>query len=106
MEAPLETDPADAAQRMRDGAILLDVREPDETTLCSVPGSRLIPLREVPAPLDTLPRDTDLLVLCHSGGRSWRVTHFLRSQGFRRAINVAGGIDAWAQVVDPSLPCY
>jgi rhodanese-related sulfurtransferase len=61
---------------------------------------------EIPARLGDLPRDQPLLVLCHHGARSLHVTRFLRAQGFALACNVAGGIDAWAREVDPTLARY
>ncbi len=106
MEPPLEIDVATAAQQLRAGALLLDVREPYEVAHVAVAGSRHVPMRQIPAALDDLPRDQPILVLCHHGGRSLRVTQFLRANGFAGAVNVAGGIDAWAQQVDPTLPRY
>jgi adenylyltransferase/sulfurtransferase len=104
---PLEIEPAAArdllaAQR----AELIDVREPFEHAICQVPGSRLLPMRTVQEKLDTLPRGRRLLVLCHHGGRSLRVTQFLRAQGFAEVSNVRGGIDAWAREVEPTLVRY
>lgn len=106
MEAPLEIDVATAAPLVRAGGLLLDVREPLEIATCQVAGSRHIPMRQIPENLDTLPRDQPIYVLCHHGGRSMRVTQFLRANGFDQAINVAGGIDAWAEQIDPSLARY
>ncbi|MFT3831533.1 MAG: molybdopterin-synthase adenylyltransferase MoeB [Opitutaceae bacterium] len=104
---PLEIDVATAGELLAGGeAELLDVREPHEHAICRIAGSRLLPMRSVPASLDTLPHDRRLLVLCHHGGRSARVTEFLRANGFARASNVRGGIDAWAAKLDPSLPRY
>lgn len=106
METPLEVDVTTAAQLLREGALLLDVREPDEIALCQVPGCRAIPMRQIPENIPALPRDRPVLVLCHHGGRSRRVTQFLRANGFANATNVAGGIDAWAAEVDPTLARY
>ena len=106
MEPPLEVDVTTAAQLLREGALLLDVREPSEVAICAVAGSRPIPMRQVPESLADLPRDQPLLVLCHVGQRSLRVTRFLRANGFPRAVNVAGGITAWADQIDPSLARY
>jgi rhodanese-related sulfurtransferase len=106
MDAPLEIDVIAAAQQLRAGTMLLDVREPAEFATCAVAGSRHIPMRQIPENLPTLPRDQPILVLCHHGGRSLRVTQFLRAQGFAGATNVAGGIDAWAEQVDPGLARY
>lgn len=106
MDLPFEIDVATAAAKLRAGALLLDVREPAEVAQVALPGARHIPMREIPAAVAALPRDTEILVLCHHGGRSARVTQFLRAQGVEQAINVAGGIDAWAVQLDPSLPRY
>lgn len=104
---PSEVDVATARDLLaRGGAELLDVREPHEHAICQLAGSRLLPMRKVPASLETLPRDRRLLVLCHHGGRSARVAEFLRANGFARAINVRGGIDAWAAELDPELQRY
>ena len=105
METPLEIDVTAAAQRMREGALLLDVREPFEVAICQVPGSRHIPMRQIPENLTALPRDQPILVLCHGGMRSMRVTQSLRANGFDQVTNVAGGINAWADI-DPTLARY
>ncbi|MDI1248873.1 MAG: rhodanese-like domain-containing protein [Lacunisphaera sp.] len=106
MDFPLETDVTTAARLLQDGALLLDVREPDEVATCAVAGSRPIPMRQIPENTAGLPLDRQILVLCHHGGRSQRVTQFLRANGFANATNVAGGIDAWAAEIDPSLARY
>ncbi len=86
--------------------MLLDVREPFEVATCAIAGSRHIPMRQIPESLSDLPRDRLILVQCHHGGRSLRVTQFLRANGFAQVSNVAGGIDAWAEQIDPSLARY
>jgi len=108
MEVPLEIDITAASQLAKDpaAALLLDVREPHEIALCQVKGSLHIPMRQIPARLGELPTDRHILVLCHHGGRSMRVTQFLRANDYQRVSNVAGGIDAWAETVDPALPRY
>lgn len=106
METPLEVDVIAAAAHLRAGALLLDVREPPEVAVCAIAGSRRIPMQEIPGQLDSLPRDRLILVHCHHGGRSLHVTRFLRAQGFARVSNVAGGIDAWAEQIDPGLARY
>jgi rhodanese-related sulfurtransferase len=106
MAAPLEVDVTTAAQLLQEGALLLDVREPDELATVAVAGAKHIPMREIPARIAELPAERQILVLCHHGGRSGRVTQFLRASGLARVTNVAGGIDAWAQRVDPSLRRY
>jgi rhodanese-related sulfurtransferase len=106
MDAPLETDVADAARQVQAGALLLDVREPFEVQICAVTSSRHIPMRQIPESLSELPRDQPILVLCHHGGRSLRVTQFMRANGFANVTNIAGGIDAWAKQIDPALARY
>jgi rhodanese-related sulfurtransferase len=86
--------------------VLLDVREPDEIATASVDGATLIPMGEIPARAGELPTDVPIFVLCHSGGRSARVTGYLNANGFPNAVNVAGGIDAWSMQIDPSVPRY
>jgi molybdopterin/thiamine biosynthesis adenylyltransferase/rhodanese-related sulfurtransferase len=88
------------------GVLLIDVREPHETEIVRIKGAELIPMRQIPERLHDLPRDEHLLIMCHHGGRSMRVTEFLRSRGLTAVTNVAGGIDAWAEQIDPSLARY
>ena len=87
-------------------ALIIDVREPFELEICRVPGARHIPRRRIPVEAEALPRDRQLLILCHAGGRSRRVTEYLRSRGFAAATNIAGGIDAWAAGIDPAMARY
>lgn len=89
-----------------DRTAIIDVREPFELDICRLPGAEHIPMRQIPEHLDTLPRDKHLLILCHSGMRSLRVTEFLRARGFEAVSNITGGIEAWAAEIDPSLPRY
>ena len=105
-ETPLEIDVATAAQMQSAGALVLDVREDSEFAICRIAGSRHVPMRQIPASLPDLPRDQPILVLCHVGARSLRVTQFLRASGFAQASNIAGGIEAWAVQVDPTLARY
>jgi len=106
METPMEIDVMTAAAQFRAGALLLDVREPHEVATCAIAGSRHIPMQQIPAHLGDLPRDRLILVHCHHGGRSLRVTQFLRANGFTQVSNVAGGIDTWAELIDPTLARY
>lgn len=106
---PLEV-PVTEAKRLRDAApdktIVVDVREPYELDICRVGDAEHIPMRQIPEKLDVLPRDKHLLILCHSGGRSRRVTEFLRARGFNAVTNIAGGIDAWAREIEPAMRRY
>ena len=86
--------------------LLLDVREPQEWRICNLPGSQLVPMRTLPARLQDLPQDRDIVVYCHSGARSARAAGYLRERGFARVYNLRGGIDAWADQVEPEMPRY
>ncbi len=85
---------------------LLDVREPFEWEIAQIEGAKLIPLGLLPARLAELDRNQETYVLCHSGVRSAHATEFLRSAGFEKVANVAGGIDAWSEEIDPDVPRY
>lgn len=85
---------------------LLDVREPHEFALGALPNGVLIPLGEVPARLQEIPRDRDIVCYCRSGGRSARAIDFLKQHGVARIRNLAGGILAWSDQIDPRLPKY
>ncbi len=89
-----------------DAHTVLDIREPDEVAICAIESSLSIPMQQVPQQLDTLPREHPLIVICHHGARSAMVTEFLRNSGFGNAWNLAGGIDAWAGLVEPDMPRY
>ena len=88
-------------------AVLLDVREPWEHELCHLPGDVLVPLGELDERLDEVPR-TDALVVCycHHGVRSLHAAAYLQGQGWPQVASLAGGIDAWSRLVDPSLRRY
>jgi rhodanese-related sulfurtransferase len=86
--------------------LLLDVREPDELAIASIPWAIAIPMGDVPVRLEELPNDKPIAVLCHGGTRSGRVTKFLNENGYPDAVNVAGGIRAWSTDVDPTVPSY
>jgi rhodanese-related sulfurtransferase len=76
---------------------LLDVREPEELADGAIAGSVSVPLREVRHRLAELPRDRDIVVICHLGVRSAYVTEQLNALGYDRAVNLAGGMDAWVR---------
>ncbi|MBI4577135.1 MAG: sulfurtransferase [Planctomycetes bacterium] len=85
--------------------LILDVRWEEEVAICRLPGSVHIPMDEVPHRLGELTAGAEIVVHCHTGMRSAEVTQYLRERGFR-ARNLAGGIDLWGEVVDPSMPRY
>ena len=88
--------------------LLLDCREPQEHALVRIDGAKLIPMQEIASRLAELEphRKGRIVVHCHHGGRSQKVTTWLRSQGFTQVQNMSGGIDAWSLLVDTSLPRY
>ena len=89
-----------------DPLTILDVREQQELLICKFENSLDIPMQSVPGNIDKL-RDADLLiVVCHSGMRSWQVTQWLRQQGIDKATNLSGGIDSWAREIDTSMATY
>lgn len=100
--------PAELKQRLDAGEApcVLDVREPWELAICRLPGARHIPLYEIPARLNELDATSSIIVVCKGGGRSRRAAKFLSARGFARVATLAGGIDAWARDVDPSLLSY
>ena len=87
--------------------LLLDVRDEWEHATAHIPGAKLIPMSEIPGRAhQELDEEQHIAVLCHHGARSLSVTHWLRQQGFEQAQSVSGGIDAWSQQIDPSVPRY
>jgi adenylyltransferase/sulfurtransferase len=107
---PLETDPQSVKRRLDAGEdlLLLDCREADEHATVRIAQATLLPMSELAARLGELEphRRRPIVVHCHHGGRSLRVTKWLRQQGFANVQNMAGGIDRWAIEIDPTLPRY
>jgi adenylyltransferase/sulfurtransferase len=90
-----------------DRPFLLDVREPFETEIASIPGtSKLIPLGELPNRLDELDPQEEMVVYCRSGNRSGQAVQILRRAGFSNVRNLEGGVIGWSEEVDPSMPTY
>ncbi len=88
------------------GVFILDVRQPHEYEICRIPGSKLIPLNELPTRIHELDRSQEIVVHCKMGGRSAKAVKFLREAGFEKVKNLKGGILAWSDEVDPSVPKY
>lgn len=108
-DAPLEISVAETKRLLDtqpDRVLLIDVREPHELEICRIPGAQSIPMRQIPENVGALPKDKRLLIHCHHGGRSLRVTQYLRANGYESVSNVAGGIEAWSLEIDPSVPRY
>ncbi len=94
------------ADQSRPRPFLLDVREPWEFETARIEGSTLIPMNTIPARLQELDEDAEIVCICHHGARSMSVAAFLERQGFGKVINLTGGIHAWALQVDGSMPTY
>ena len=94
------------ADQTRSAPVLLDVREAWELERCVIPGSVSIPMGSIPQRLAELDRACDIVCICHHGMRSQRVAVFLASQGFASVFNLSGGVHAWAQEVDSTMPVY
>jgi rhodanese-related sulfurtransferase len=86
--------------------LVVDVREDWELKLASIPDVLHVPMNQIPARLGEFQRDGEVIVMCHAGGRSMRVAHFLANQGFTNVANLSGGISAWSQDVDATVPQY
>jgi adenylyltransferase/sulfurtransferase len=84
---------------------LIDVREPYEQQIAQI-GGKLIPQNDVPNRLAEIDREREVVVHCKSGGRSQRISEFLQQQGYTRVANLAGGITAWSDEIDPKVPKY
>jgi len=88
-----------------DNLFVLDVREPHEYQICNL-GGHLIPLNDLPKRVSELDPSKEIVVHCKMGGRSAKAADFLRQSGFTRVHNLAGGITAWAERIDPKVPKY
>ncbi|HWL53907.1 MAG TPA: molybdopterin-synthase adenylyltransferase MoeB [Chthoniobacteraceae bacterium] len=95
------------AKRDRNEAFqLIDVREAFEYDICNIEGSTLIPLSEFPSRMSELDSADEIVLYCKVGGRSARALKLLQEAGFSKVLNVEGGIEAWADEVDPTMPKY
>jgi rhodanese-related sulfurtransferase len=94
------------ADKGRKPPVLLDVREPSEYQTCHIDGSVLAPMNTIPARAQELDPETDTVVICHHGARSFQVALFLERNGFSNLYNLQGGVNAWANQVEPTMPRY
>ena len=111
-EKPVETQmpsiTVEELKQLRDAGkepFLLDVREPHEYQICNL-GGHLIPLNDLPKRVNELDSSREIVVHCKMGGRSAKAVDFLRQSGFTKVKNLTGGINAWAEKVDPKVPKY
>jgi rhodanese-related sulfurtransferase len=104
----LEISAADLQKKKKSGErfLLVDVREQWEFDICRIDGATLIPMRSIPAHLQQLDVDQDVVCYCHHGQRSLDVAAWLRAQGIETAQSLAGGIDRWSLEIDPGVPRY
>jgi rhodanese-related sulfurtransferase len=109
-EHPLEITCQAVQQKLAAGNrfLFLDCREPDEYAVAKIAGTTLIPMSQLAGRVGELVghKGEEIVVHCHHGGRSLRVTQWLRGQGFAKVSNLTGGIDAWSQTVDATVPRY
>ncbi len=107
---PLEISCEAVQEKLESGEkfLLVDCREQNEYDAVHLEPAMLLPMSEIQARLGELEshRDQDIVVHCHHGGRSMQVTAWLTQQGFASVKSMAGGIDRWAEVIDPQLPRY
>ena len=94
------------ANAAREKPVLLDVREPWEFKICLIDGSFNIPMHTIPGKLSELNAAQPIVCICHHGVRSRQVALFLERNGFNQISNLEGGVHAWAQQVDGTMPTY
>ncbi len=98
------------AIRQHGAPVVLDVREPRELQMASVKADgfslQTIPMGVIPVRISELDPNQPVACLCHHGGRSMQVAQFLKSRGFEHVANIAGGINAWSNEIDPSVARY
>jgi molybdopterin/thiamine biosynthesis adenylyltransferase/rhodanese-related sulfurtransferase len=107
-QTPFDVQPSDIKARLDrgDSFELLDVRDEDEIELAALPHTANIPAYEIAERTGEIDRSRDVVVFCHSGGRSARVVTLLRMQGFDNVYNLNGGISRWSAEIDPTVPTY
>jgi sulfur-carrier protein adenylyltransferase/sulfurtransferase len=103
-----DIDPVEVKAKMDRGEpfVLIDVREPHEYQICRIPNAKLIPLGDLPKRVNELNSADEIVAHCKSGMRSAKAVEFLKQAGFRKVRNMKGGILAWSDKVDPSVPKY
>jgi len=105
-EGEIEVKDVKAKLDRGDDFVLIDVREPHEYRIASIPGAKLVPLGQVPQHLNEFDKNADIVIHCKSGMRSAKACGIFRQAGFQHVRNMKGGILAWSDQVDPSVPKY
>jgi rhodanese-related sulfurtransferase len=100
---PLEISVEEAVAKQEAGAFVLDVREPDEWNEAHIAGATLIPLGDLTARVNELPRDQEIVVVCRSGNRSAQARDLLLNEGFTQVTSMAGGLNQWKAVGYPTI---
>jgi len=109
---PLEITAVEASRILQEASagecLLLDCRTPEEHATARIQGAVLIPMQELTQRVSELGswQARQIIVYCHHGVRSLRVTHWLRDRGYEHVSSLRGGIEAWSREVDPQVPCY
>ena len=98
-----DVSPQEGQRRVQSGAVLVDVREPNEFQEVHAEGALLIPLSEFETRVAELPRDRELVMICRSGARSARAGEYLQQHGYSQVVNLAGGTNAWVEAGLPSV---
>lgn len=93
------------AKLVNNEVVLIDVREQDELEICSIEKAVHIPMNNIPSSVDQFDKETIYAIMCHSGIRSHNVSFYLQNMGFN-VMNVEGGINEWANVIDGSMKKY
>jgi len=106
MEGDIEPTEVKAKIDRGDHFVLIDVREPHEYQICNIPQARLIPLGDLPKRVNELSSGDEIVAHCKSGMRSAKAVDFLKQAGFKKVRNMKGGILAWSDKVDPTVPKY
>jgi rhodanese-related sulfurtransferase len=107
MEKDMEIAPREVAELLKQGKIkLLDVRSPQEYAIASIPGSLLVDQSLSQEIMQSWPKETEIVTICHHGMRSLDACAYLRGHGFANTKSMTGGIEAWALQVDPNTPRY
>jgi rhodanese-related sulfurtransferase len=106
--ADYEIFPVEVKQKLEAGEkpVLLDVRRHDEVAICILANALHLPMDELEERVDELDENAEIIVYCHHGVRSLSVAVYLRGRGFKNVKSLAGGIDLWSKVIDPSVPRY
>jgi len=104
--APLPADisVAEAAAKRDAGAFILDVRQPAEWNAAHIPGATLIPLDQLEARMNEVPKDREVVVVCHSGNRSKQGRDILKNAGFTQVTSMSGGLTQWTAAGNPTVP--